>query len=150
MPGQIVEQLANLPNLNKAALDELWQRLFETAPPRLRRELMVRILAHRLQEQTFGELGPEYQRRLQQLAAEIPARPTPGQHLPIKPGTRLVREWRATTHIVQVAEHGYEYGGSSYNSLSEIARLITGTRRSGPLFFGLRQTRTSSSSEELA
>jgi hypothetical protein len=39
---------------------------------------------------------------------------------------------------VTVTERGYEHRGSRYQSLSEIARLITGTRWSGPLFFGLK------------
>jgi hypothetical protein len=56
----------------------------------------------------------------------------------IKPGTRLVRQWQDKVHIVHVEETGYEYKGSRYESLSEIARLITGTRWSGPLFFGLK------------
>ena len=57
----------------------------------------------------------------------------------IKPGTRLIRQWDGQTHQVTVAEEGFEYKGERYKSLSEIARLITGTRWSGPLFFGLKQ-----------
>ena len=149
MPGKIVDQPASLPKLNRTSLEKLWKDLFQTTPPRLRRDLLVRILAHRLQEQTFGGLTPDYHRRLQQLAATIQQNCQQGLNprLTIKPGTRLVREWHSKTHIVQVAERGYEYNGSSYNSLSEIARLITGTRRSGPLFFGLRQKQTSSTTE---
>jgi hypothetical protein len=56
----------------------------------------------------------------------------------IKPGTRLIRQWDGQTHQVTVAEEGFEYKGERYKSLSEIARLITGTRWSGPLFFGLK------------
>lgn len=147
MPDEIGSRLANLPDLSKAALGQIWEQLFQiTRPPRLRRDLMVRILAHSLQEQAFGGLAPDCQRRLQLLArAQIR-----GSRLTIKPGTRLVRHWRARTHIVHVAERGYEYNGSSYDSLSEIARLITGTRRSGPLFFGLREKQTRSSQQEAA
>ena len=57
---------------------------------------------------------------------------------PIKPGTRLIRQWQGKTHTVSVAETGFEFRGSRYRSLSEIARLITATRWSGPLFFGLK------------
>jgi len=56
----------------------------------------------------------------------------------IKPGTRLVRQWRGQVHVVNVEEKDFEYKGALYQSLSEIARLITGTRWSGPLFFGLK------------
>ena len=57
----------------------------------------------------------------------------------IKPGTRLIRQWDGETHHVTVCEQGFEYKSERYRSLSEIARLITGTRWSGPLFFGLKQ-----------
>jgi hypothetical protein len=64
--------------------------------------------------------------------AEISAAPG------FKPGTRLIRQWQDQTHVVTVREDGYEYQGSHYQSLSHVARLITGTRWSGPLFFGLK------------
>ena len=54
--------------------------------------------------------------------------------------TRLIRQWEGQTHQVTVAEEDFEYKGERYKSLSEIARLITGTRWSGPLFFGLKQS----------
>jgi Protein of unknown function (DUF2924) len=60
----------------------------------------------------------------------------------IKPGTRLVRQWQNQTHVVEIAAAGYEYRGARYESLSEIARLITGTRWSGPLFLGLKTKQT--------
>ena len=56
----------------------------------------------------------------------------------IKPGTRLLRQWNGKTHQVMVVEGGFEYEGECYKSLSAIARLITGTRWSGPLFFGVK------------
>ena len=65
-----------------------------------------------------------------------PPRPAP---LRLSPGTRLVREWRGAVHRVTVGEDGFDYRGTRYSSLSRIAREITGTRWSGPLFFGLRK-----------
>jgi hypothetical protein len=56
----------------------------------------------------------------------------------IKPGTCLLRHWRGEGHEVRVTASGYEYKGASFPSLSHIARQITGTRWSGPAFFGLR------------
>jgi hypothetical protein len=56
----------------------------------------------------------------------------------IKLGTRLVRQWQGETHEVTLLDSGYAYRGQRYASLSEIARFITGTRWSGPLFFGLK------------
>ena len=57
--------------------------------------------------------------------------------LSLKPGARLVREWRGRTHAVTVTEDGFEYGGTSYPSLTKIANKITGAHWSGPRFFGL-------------
>jgi len=101
---------------------------------------MVPILGYRLQEQALGSLTIRGASRLRELAAYLNRKrdsticfaPT------IKPGTRLIRQWQSETHVVHVEEQGYEYKEHRYHSLSEIARLITGTRRSGPLFFGLK------------
>jgi hypothetical protein len=150
MPDQIGERLATLPSLHKPALSGLWEELFHSTPPsELRRDLMVRILAHRLQEQSLGGLSPACDRRLRQLAVAINADPDSGVplRLLIKPGTRLIREWQSKTHVVHVNEHGYEYNGHRFDSLSEIARLITGTRWSGPLFFGLKGKQVPNSKE---
>lgn len=134
-------QLRMLPTMSKPQLVCLWGELFgNNIANQLRRDLTIRILAYRLQEQELGGLKKVTQRHLQELArrfetnpkAEIPGVPA------IKPGTRLIREWRGQTHHVTVVANGYEYRGKRYSSLSEIARLIAGTRWSGPLFFGLR------------
>jgi hypothetical protein len=54
-----------------------------------------------------------------------------------RPGARLLRLWQGETHTVLVREEGFEWQGTCYPSLSAIARRITGTRWSGPRFFGL-------------
>ncbi len=150
MPDNLATRLASLPTMSKDALFLLWRQLFQTAPPRqLRRHLVVRILAHRIQERTFGGLSAGARKRLSQIAravekdpaAEIAAVPA------FKPGTRLLRQWHDQTHVVTVTEKGYEYQGSRYQSLSEIARLITGTRWSGPLFFGMKAHKTKAGSK---
>jgi hypothetical protein len=151
MPDPLSLRLAELPQLNKAALDELWKQFFDVAPsPKLRRDLMIPILAHRLQDQAFGSLKPVVRTRLRQLSraferdsdSEISARPQ------LRPGTRLVRQWGDRVHLVNVETNGYEYQGAQYKSLSEIARLITGTRWSGPLFFGIKNEHGGSKSKE--
>ena len=145
---EIPSQLATLPGLDQGALRELWSRLFDRpAPAGLRRELMVRILGYRLQERAFGGLSRDARRRLAQLAKIFAANPnavTPDVPT-IKPGTRLIRSWQGQIHQVTVTDKGYEYKGRRHGSLSEIARLITGTRWSGPLFFGLRNGRAKES-----
>jgi Protein of unknown function (DUF2924) len=139
--GHVTSRLAELPNLCKSDLRAEWQRLFgRPAPDALRKDLMVRVLAYRIQEWHFGNLKPATSKRLQQIAKACAAHPrAPLSDLPaFKSGTRLVRAWNGKPHVVTVIEDGFEYAGSCYSSLSRVARLITGTRWSGPLFFGLR------------
>jgi hypothetical protein len=121
----------------------LWKQLFRrTASPQIRRGLLIQILAYRIQEQTYGGLSPATRRRLSELARKFKANPNAElSGVPrTKPGTRLIRDWRGQSHRVTVLDNGYEYAGKRYSSLSQVARLITGTRWSGPLFFGLRGT----------
>ena len=127
-------------SMSRDALSRLWQQMFQASPPlQLRRLLMVRILAYRIQEQAFRGLSPSARQRLRQIARAVEKDPAEVTAAPaFKPGTRLLRQWRDQTHVVTVTEKGYEYQGSRYQSLSEIARLITGTRWSGPLFFGMK------------
>jgi hypothetical protein len=135
------EQLTSLPEMNKAALCALWREHFGAPPPeQTRRDLIIRVLAYKIQEQAFGGFSTAIRRRLRQFASAMEKDPnaTISNTRVIKPGTRLIREWQGKSYKVTVAKSGFEYDGQWYASLSEIARLITGTRWSGPLFFGLK------------
>jgi hypothetical protein len=140
-------EIAALPKMNNAQLRAKWRRDLKQAPPtHIRGKLLVRLLAYKLQEQAYGGLKPEIKRRLRELAAGFNREPgkAGGQYTEfnrIKPGTRLIRQWEGKTHQVTVVEAGFEYNGDRYKSLSKIARVITGTRWSGPLFFGLKGQR---------
>jgi DUF2924 family protein len=142
MPNSsVTKRLGSLPNLDKSSLGGLWRQLFDKEPPpEIRKDLILHIVAHRLQEQEFGELSDARRRRLRQLATTFKSNPDAmvSTRPPIKSGTRLVRQWKDQVHVVEVEPEGYQYKGARYKSLSEIARLITGTRWSGPLFFGLK------------
>jgi hypothetical protein len=138
------EALSRLPTLDIGELRQQWRGLYKTqAPPNLSRESLVRAVAHRMQELALGGLRPEWQRQLRQIAQQfkqtgevtIRARPE------LKPGTRLVREWQGRTYDVLVLDDGFSWQGTRYRSLSAIARKITGTAWSGPLFFGLKPNR---------
>ena len=141
-------EIAALPKMNIAQLQAKWRRALKQAPPpHIRKQLLVPLLAYKLQEQAYGGLKPDVKRRLRELAASFNRNPrkTGGQFtdsIRIKPGTRLIRQWKGQTHHVTVGEAGFEYNGELYKSLSAIARLITGTRWSGPLFFGLKGHRS--------
>lgn len=140
-PADVAEQLKMLTRSKVADLKRLWTAQFGN-PPRFRaqRNLLVLILAYRLQEKAYGGLSQVTRKRLRALEGAIGnggmkhSRAAP----PVKPGTRLIREWRGQTHVVSVLDKGAEYRGKRYGSLSEIARAITGTRWSGPAFFGLK------------
>ena len=151
MPNlSIIDRLSALPNMKTTALCELWRQLFKTDPPEdLRRELMVQFLAYRIQEEAFGGLSNAGYRRLKDLSITLEAssNQSVSQRQAIKPGTRLVRQWQSQVHVVNVEEENYEYRGARYESLSQIARLITGTRWSGPLFFGLKDKGMKNSKE---
>jgi hypothetical protein len=141
MSSEVENRLALLPRMSKAQLLALWKQLFKTPSPRhVRRDLLIRFLAYRMQGQAYGELNPATRKRLKELARKFEANPNVelSSAPRIKPGTRLIRDWRGQSHRVTVLQNGYEYAGKRFSSLSQIARLITGTRWSGPLFFGLR------------
>lgn len=126
-----LEALKNLPLAELRALFEaLWQR---TPPPRIARSFLEGNVAWGIQARQRGEDPMALRRALLQAAT----RAASGKGISYKPGTRLVREWHGQTHEVTVLDKGYAWQGQTYRSLSEIAREITGTRRSGPRFFGL-------------
>jgi hypothetical protein len=142
----LADEIAKLPTLTREQLRAKWRSaLKQPAPPHLRKQLLVPMLAYKLQEQAYGGLKPQVKRRLRELAIGFTADPkqdvaklaSPPR---MKPGTRLIREWQGESHHVTIAESGFEYRGRAYASLSEVARSITGTRWSGPLFFGLRRS----------
>jgi hypothetical protein len=143
-PAACLEALARLPELDLGALRQQWRTLYKAeASPHLSRELLVRAVAYRMQEVALGGLRPGRQRQLRQIAqqfkatgeAKIRARPE------LKPGIRFVREWQSRTYEVLVLDGGFSWQGMSYRSLSALARKITGTAWSGPLFFGLKPNR---------
>jgi hypothetical protein len=128
--------------LEDTSLDELrreWRRLYRSEPPKLSRDLLTREIGYRLQEIQHGGLGKSTRRKLKTLAKmfRTDGRVAPDPGLSLKPGARLVREWHGRTHTVTVTEDGFEYAGTNYPSLTQIAEKITGAHWSGPRFFGL-------------
>src|SRR5262245_14530080 len=110
----VSERLKLLPKMDTPALRTLWREHFhEAASGQVRKELLVRMLAYRIQEQAFGGLSAVNRRRLRLLAqtlerdpkASLPNVPT------IKPGTRLLRQWQGKTYQVTVGDQGFEYDG---------------------------------------
>jgi hypothetical protein len=130
--------------LTTADLQIEWRRLYRTMPPiRLSRDLLIRGIAYRVQEQAHGGLSLGTKRRLRSLSggADQRGRVAAAPAFTLKPGTKLVREWHEHVHTVSVLDDGFEYQGERYRSLTRIARRITGVHWSGPLFFGISKRR---------
>jgi hypothetical protein len=135
--------LDDLPGMSRAELLDTWTHVVGKPPvTSASRELLVNTIAWHLQARQFGGISPSVQRRLERLAAAIergePIRPSTATDR-LRHGTSLERAWRGETHVVSVVADGFTYRGQHYRSLSQIARIITGTRWNGPAFFGLRQ-----------
>ncbi len=143
MADSLARRLAELESASTAELRARWERAFKRpAPRRISRDLLLRALTYHVQEQAEGGLSKATRRRLAKLAGlnGENREPISPPILQLKPGSRLIREWRGEVHRVTVLEEGFDWRGNRYASLSQIARAITGARWSGPLFFGLRKT----------
>jgi Protein of unknown function (DUF2924) len=135
----IASEIDRIRSLGLEDLRREWRRLYHSEPPKISRDLLVLALGYRLQEIAHGGLGKAAQRKLRTMAKALrtTGRVVRTPSLSLKPGARLVREWRGRTHTVTVTEDGFEYGGTSYPSLTKIANKITEAHWSGPRFFGL-------------
>lgn len=138
------ELLERLEGMNRAESKAFWTERFGGEAPNARAtDLLRRRIAWRLQEEQFGGLSAETKRRLRNLAGQFErdANYKPVAKPTLQTGTMLTREWKGRVYTVRVGSDGYVYNGQHYKGLSKIAREITGTRWSGPLFFGLRKPR---------
>jgi hypothetical protein len=143
--AKLAQELAGLAHLDENGLSNHFRRLYGVdSPARLRRPLLIRAVAYRMQEIALGGLKPSARQLLTSFADNASARrSTHARHeRKIKPGTTLLREWHGVQHRLTVLEDGVNFDGKRYRSLSEVARTITGSHRSGPLFFGLKSSRT--------
>lgn len=133
--SDIAAELAALSQLERAGLAERWVRAFGCPPPRgCRAQVLLLALAWQVQmADLLGTVVPE------RLLRSLRRSSVPVSGPALAPGTRLLREWQGRTHQVTVLSSGFEWNGVRYRSLSAIARSITGTAWSGPLFFGLRR-----------
>ena len=135
---------AEIASLSKLGIDDLrerWKAIYGKAPSReIGWSFLTRAIAYHLQERAYGGLKPSTRRLLARVTEE-----TAAESLRKKPqirkaqsGTILIREWQGNAHRVTMLDDGVSFNGKHYRSLSEVAREITGSRWSGPRFFGLR------------
>ncbi len=138
--GRIEAEIERIRSMTIVELRALWRARFKSQPPEaFGPDLLRRSIAQKLREDAYGGLDRATARLLNQLMSQsaknngkivVPRR--------IKPGAVLVREWKGKSHRITVLKDGFAFEGRPYESLSEIARMITSTRWSGPKFFGLR------------
>jgi DUF2924 family protein len=139
--AKISAGIAPLFDLKVNELKDRWRSIYGTEPPpRSSRKLLVSAIAYRMQERVFGGLKPSVRRLLERVSEDAG-----GQRIsrtrPVtraSAGTVLIRDWQGKSHHVTVLDRGVLYRKKNYRSLTQVARVITGCRWSGPLFFGLR------------
>jgi hypothetical protein len=166
-PDEVEREIAALDSLDIAALQNRWRELYKVPPPfKVRSGFLRRAIAYRLQELVYGGLKPATRRELRRIAeearinrarshgekrgdtdgldlSEVPhLRP---QRKILSPGTRLLREWNGRMESVEVTDDGFLWREKTYRTLSAVAVAITGTKWSGPKFFGLLGRRSSAS-----
>lgn len=136
-------EVARIEKMRIVDLRALWRLKMKGDPPKaFGPDLLRRSLAYKIQEDAYGGLDTKTARLLKDLVAQS-GKNNGKIKLPrqIKTGAKLVRLWKGERHQVSVEDDGYRYENKSYRSLSEIARLITGTQWNGPRFFGLRDVK---------
>jgi hypothetical protein len=132
-------KVEELEGLDLTALRRTWAALFPCpAPARMPRGFLMKLVAQGLQEREIGGFPKSLERALAEVLNASQTKASEGAGNDLSLGTRLVRTWGDAKHEVIVLEDGFAYRGKAYGSLSEIARLITGARWSGPRFFGLK------------
>ena len=141
-PPSVLTQIAQLPDFSIDDLKALWVELHGCPTPNSNRAFLERRIAYGLQERAFRKINPALldrnAHRIEKLLATGKVSKFDRDIRPV-PGTVITREYRGQMHRVVVGADGqYEFEGRRYATLSVIAREITGTRWSGPLFFGLK------------
>ena len=132
--AKLAQKLACLEDKSRVELVDRYRELLKHSPPKgLSRRLLILSIGYAMQAKRYGS------RRLkkQALPKRAPTTSPNGNRAKLRPGTRLIREWKGGSHIVEVVEGGFVWNGCSHHSLSAVARAITGARWSGPRFFGL-------------
>jgi hypothetical protein len=136
----LAAEIASLTKLETDEIRERWKVMSGKPPSReIGRAFLIRAIAYHLQERAYGGLKPATSRLLvRALEGTASGSSRTPQVRRAQVGTILIREWQGTAHRVTMLDDGVSFNGKHYRSLSEVARAITGSRWSGPRFFGLR------------
>ena len=148
--GTTLAAVAALPAMSRPELVQRWEEVLGGPAPPLKRELLMRMLAAKLQTKVFGDISAvartelaaatrrarNARRRSSDAGKPFSAAPS------LSPGTKLIKLWRGKTYAVEVLDEGFGWNGQQYPSLSAAAKAITGTHWNGMIFFGLRHRKT--------
>jgi hypothetical protein len=141
--SSLSSELAAIATMTYSELHLVWRRRYRTVPPKkMSRDILELGIAWKIQESKLGGLGAAVKRQIADLARTMEAKSdlAKPRAISLKSGARLLRTWEGVTHEVMVVDEGFIWTGKTWRSLSVIAREITGTRWSGPRFFGLTMT----------
>lgn len=139
MKDTVLKQLSALQTMDMEALKAMWKDLYDIPPPKSNRTFLIRRISYRIQEIAYGGLTAETKTKIRKMKRDPGAGVTERSRELPPPGTMITREYQGVEHRVTVLDSGFEYQGRRYSNLSVIARVITGTRWSGPVFFGLKR-----------
>lgn len=130
----LAEKIEGVQQMPIHELRVVWAKTFRRPPPpSLTKDLLARMLTHRMQERALGGLDKASRQHMAKLA-----RGNVDGVGPLKSGSLIVREHDGILHQVVIVPDGYLWNGKTFSSLSTIAKKITGTNWNGPRFFGLR------------
>jgi len=149
--NSLSSELASVITMTYTQLHHAWRRHYRVVPPKkMSRDILELGIAWKIQENKLGGLGVSMKRQIAELARTMETKSdlAKPRAISLKPGARLLRAWEGVTHEVMVVEEGFIWSGKTWRSLSVIAREITGTRWSGPRFFGLIATTESDTSDQ--
>ena len=150
--NSLSSELAAIVTMTYSELHLAWRRHYRAVPPKkMSRDILELGIAWKIQENKLGGLGAAVKRQIAELARTIDektdlAKP---RAISLKSGAWLLRAWNGVTHEILVVEDGFLWAGRTWRSLSAIAREITGTRWSGPRFFGLIASTSTDTSDQL-
>ncbi len=150
---EVEQEIAELHDRSITELQVRWRELYGAAPPfKVRSGFLRYAIAYRLQEHLHGGLSTSTKRLLRAVAKQgrerrkalrLPHLTSPPEVQRPATGTQLIREWNGKLETVEVTEQGFNWAGQSYSTLSAVALAITGTKWSGPRFFGLKERKQS-------
>ena len=141
MKKTVIRQIIELETKTTGELKDIYEKLYSKkiySSAKISKQQLTRKIAYRLQELEYGFLPEKYAKKLDSLADNMKKGKQFKDISYFKPvnGTRLSREYKGVVYEVESAEKGFIFEGQLYNSLSAVARKITGTQWNGLRFFG--------------